>query len=152
MLLIESMSFKRLNDIMYVSLAESSKFCMCRAELIWTIFHLRFLFPCMVLAAISVFLGYDDWCRLVRRCMTIMFVPIMFVPINVNIYTRDNCSYIKTLRAHPRWLCGWSVLQQMKVYSKCSSFDVQIGCAGNEMLANPKLRGVTLVVSHVFPQ
>ena len=31
---VESMSFKRLNDIMYVSLAESSKFWLCHAELI----------------------------------------------------------------------------------------------------------------------
>ena len=43
---------------MYVSLAESSKFCLCQAELIQPIFHLEFLFSCKVLTAISVFLRY----------------------------------------------------------------------------------------------
>ena len=56
---VKSMSFKRLNDIMYVSVGESSKFCSCCTELIWTIFHLGFLFACKVLTAISVFLRYD---------------------------------------------------------------------------------------------
>ena len=52
---VEFMSFKRLNDIIYVSLAESSNFCTCSAELIQTIL---IFFSCYDLIAITVFQRY----------------------------------------------------------------------------------------------